>query len=121
MALYEENMFEDLAYDEAEGAADAYDEFDEFDEGDEFDEADELEAADEFDEGDEFDAADEDEGFDEADELEAAEFDEFGDIDAYLMTSAHFRVSLSMNLAKSAGEPVKMSQPRSAKRVLMLG
>ena len=32
MALYEENMFEDLAYDEAEGAADAYDEFDEFDE-----------------------------------------------------------------------------------------
>jgi len=83
MALYEENMFEDLAYDEAEGAADAYDEFDEFDEGDEFDEADELEAADEFDEGDEFDAADEDEGFDEADELEAAEFDEFGDVDAY--------------------------------------
>jgi hypothetical protein len=83
MALYEENMFEDLAYDEAEGAADAYDEFDEFDEGDEFDEADELEAADEFDEADEFDAADEDEGFDEADELEAAEFDESGDIDAY--------------------------------------
>ena len=83
MALYEENMFEDLAYDEAEGAADAYDEFDEFDEGDEFDEADELEAADEFDEAEEFDAADEDEGFDEADELEAAEFDEFGEAEAY--------------------------------------
>src|SRR4029077_20868116 len=37
-----------------------------------------------------------------------------------LMTSAHFRVSFSMNLAKSAGEPAKMSQPRSAKRFFML-
>ena len=65
MALYEENMFEDLAYDEAEGAADAYDEFDEFDEGDEFDEADELEAADEFDEAEEFDEFGEAEAYDE--------------------------------------------------------
>src|SRR5215471_18286402 len=36
-----------------------------------------------------------------------------------LMTSAHFRVSSSMNLAKSAGEPANMSQPRSAKRAFM--
>src|SRR5262245_51368208 len=36
-----------------------------------------------------------------------------------LMTSAHFRVSSSMNLAKSVGEPANMSQPRSAKRAFM--
>jgi hypothetical protein len=53
MALGEEDMFEDLAYDEAEGVADpfgdafdAYDEYDEMDEMDEYDEYDELEAAD---------------------------------------------------------------------------
>ncbi len=79
MALYEENLYEDLA-DEAEGAADAfddgfeeYDEFDEADEADEFDEADELEASD-------VDAFDE---FDEGDaEMEAADLGD-EDIDAY--------------------------------------
>jgi hypothetical protein len=75
MALYEEDMMEDLANEEAEGAADAYDEgfdefdeFDEFEEGEEFDEGDEF---DEFDEGDEFEAMD---AYDEGDE-----FDEFGE------------------------------------------
>src|ERR1700704_4152110 len=49
------------------------------------------------------------------------DFDQSAVTPVNLMTSAHFRVSFSMNLAKSAGEPAKMSQPRSAKRVLMLG
>ena len=79
MALYEENLYEDLA-DEAEGAADAFD--DGFEEYDEFDEADE---ADEFDEADELEAADAD-GFDEFDEgdaeMEAADLGD-EDIDAY--------------------------------------
>jgi hypothetical protein len=80
MALYEENLYEDLA-DEAEGAADAfddgfeeYDEFDEADEADEFDEADELEASG-LDAGDEFDEGD-------AAEMEAADLGD-EDIDAY--------------------------------------
>src|ERR1700704_2856789 len=82
MALYEENLYEDLA-DEAEGAADAFD--DGFEEYDEFDEADE---ADEFDEGDELEAADVDaiDEFDEegdaAEEMEAADLGD-EDIDAY--------------------------------------
>src|SRR5712672_154411 len=96
MALYEENLYEDLA-DEAEGAADAfddgfdeYDEFDEGDEADEFDEADELEAAedgfDEFDEGDaEIEAAD----FGDED-IDAYEDDSFeGDEDAFETAMAH--------------------------------
>jgi len=96
MALYEENLYEDLA-DEAEGAADAfddgfeeYDEFDEGDEADEFDEADELEAAedgfDEFDEGDaEMEAAD----FGDED-IDAYEDDSFeGDEDAFETAMAH--------------------------------
>ncbi len=82
MANYGEDMFEDLAYEEAEGAAEAFDEFDEFDafdemdEFDEFDEFDELEAADEFDEYDEMDEFDE---FDEYDAMD--EFDEFDDFE----------------------------------------
>src|SRR5882762_1093055 len=82
MALYEENLYEDLA-DEAEGAADAFD--DGFEEYDEYDEADEADEADEFDEADELEAADAD-GFDEFDEgdaeMEAADFGD-EDIDAY--------------------------------------
>ena len=97
MALYEENLYEDLA-DEAEGAADAfddgfeeYDEFDEADEGDEFDEADELEASDvdafdEFDEGDaEMEAADLGD-----EDIDAYEDDSFeGDEDAFETGMAH--------------------------------
>src|SRR3982074_2582640 len=97
MALYEENLYEDLA-DEAEGAADAfddgfeeYDEFDEGDEADEFDEADELEAADadgfdEFDEGDaEMEAADLGD-----EDIDAYEDDSFeGDEDAFETAMAH--------------------------------
>ena len=68
MALYEEDMMEDLAYDEAEGPAEAYDEgFDEFDEGDEEDEYEEGEEFDEVDEGDELEAM---EAYDEGDELD---------------------------------------------------
>lgn len=73
MALYEEDMFDDLAYDEAEGAADAFgdgfDEYDEFDDSfDEFDEYDEFDAMDSYDEYDEFDAYDEADEFDEFEE-----------------------------------------------------
>jgi hypothetical protein len=98
MALYEENLYEDLA-DEAEGAADAfddgfeeYDEFDEGDEADEFDEADELEAGDvdafdEFDEGDaEMEAADlGDEDIDAYEDVDSLE----GDEDAFETAMAH--------------------------------
>ncbi|TIT61104.1 MAG: hypothetical protein E5W63_12420, partial [Mesorhizobium sp.] len=56
---YDESMFDDLAFDEAEGPADSYDEFDEMDEGDGF------EGADEGDEGDDFDEGDDD-GWDQA-------------------------------------------------------
>jgi hypothetical protein len=75
MSLDEEDLFDDLAFDEAEGAADA---FDEFDEGDEFDEMDE---ADEFDEMDSMDEADEFDEFDEADEVDA--YDEMDDFDGF--------------------------------------
>ena len=69
MALYEEDMFDDLAYDEAEGAADAFgDEFDEFDEFAEADEFDEFDEFDEYDEFDEFDEADEFGGFEDEEE-----------------------------------------------------
>jgi hypothetical protein len=95
MSALEEDLFEDLAYEEAEGMAEMedeleMDEFDEFDEGyeDEFDvEAfadedaldfdgmeDEFEAAGEY--FDEFDAYDEFEGFDEFDEAAFDEADE---------------------------------------------
>src|SRR3981081_447479 len=78
MALYEENLYEDLA-DEAEGAADAFDdgfeEYDEFDEADEADEFEELEAAD-------VDAIDEFDEGDAAEEMEAADLGD-EDIDAY--------------------------------------
>jgi len=78
MALYEENLYEDLA-DEAEGAADAVDEVDEYDEYDEADEVDEMEAADEMDALDEGDEMDE---LDEVDEMEAGDLGD-EDIDAY--------------------------------------
>ena len=81
MSLNEEDLFDDLAFEEAEGAAESYeatdelDEFDEFDEADEFDAADEMEAhgeAEEFDEFDAFDELDETEeedGFEEGEEI----------------------------------------------------
>ena len=75
MDRYEESMFDDLAFDEAEDSFDEYDEADSYDEGDDgFDEADD--GFDEADEGDEyddtpvsFDAYDEgDDGFDEGED-----------------------------------------------------
>jgi hypothetical protein len=95
MALYEENMFEDLA-DEAEGPAafdefDEMDEFDELDEGDEMDEGDEFEAVDEFDEGEEMDEGDELEAYDEfeeGDEMEALDEGEEDD-DAFEAAMAY--------------------------------
>lgn len=81
MALYEENMFDDLA-DEAEGAAEAYDEFDEMgeaDEVDEADEADELEEGEGAEEFDEVDGAEEMEAVDEYDEGDG--FDEYDEVD----------------------------------------
>jgi len=79
MDRYEESMFDDLAFDEADDSFDEYDEADSYDEGDDgFDEADDgFDAADEGDPGDEydetpvasFDAYDEgDDGFDEGED-----------------------------------------------------
>lgn len=78
--LNEEDMFDDLAYDQAEGAAEAYDEFEETDEFDEADEADEF---DEADEGEEYagfeESEEEDDAFDTvvANALAAEDADEF--------------------------------------------
>lgn len=77
--MYEEELFEDLGYDEAEGAADLFDEMDEFDELEEMDELDEFDEFDELDEADEmdeFDVMDEVDEFDEVDELDEFEGDE---------------------------------------------
>ncbi|WP_299822738.1 hypothetical protein [uncultured Jannaschia sp.] len=86
MALYEDDMFDDFAYDEAEGASDAFgDEFDEddfdefddeFDEFDEFDEYDELDAMSAYDEFDDDDDAFDDDGDEFDDEFDDDEFDE---------------------------------------------
>ena len=78
--LNEEDMFDDLAYDQAEGAAEAYDEFEE---ADEFDEADEADEFDEADEGEEYagfeESEEEDDAFDTvvANALAAEDADEF--------------------------------------------
>ncbi len=71
MDRYEEDMFDELGFDEAEGAADSYDDMDEGDEADEMDEGDE---ADYMDEGDEADDMDESNHYDEMDEVD--EYDE---------------------------------------------
>jgi hypothetical protein len=91
MDRYEESMSDDLAFDEAEGAADTYDEFDEMEQGEGFDEEadegeeadesdelemssfDEMEAGDDYDEGDGFDEGDE---FDESDESDEEAWDQ---------------------------------------------
>ena len=65
MDRYDEEMFDELGFDEAEGAADSYDEMDGIDEADGMDEADE---ADEMDEGDSYDEMDEADEYDEMDE-----------------------------------------------------
>jgi len=54
MSAYEEDLYDDLAYEDIEGAADLYDEFDEFDEFDAYDEDDEFDDFDLYDEDDEF-------------------------------------------------------------------
>jgi hypothetical protein len=71
MDAYDEAMFDDLGFDEAEGAADTYDEYDEMDEADAYDEGDEGDAYDEGDEGDEFSGFDEMDAGDEMDEYDA--------------------------------------------------
>ena len=80
MDRYEESMFDDLAFDEAEGASDSYDEHDEADEADGYDAADEGDEYDEADEGDEYEATSFDEG-DEGDEFDGA--DEYDEGDSY--------------------------------------
>jgi hypothetical protein len=70
MEGYEEEMFDDLAIDEAEGASDRGEEMDELDEldgGDELYEVDELDAGDSW---DEIDEADEQDQYDETDEID---------------------------------------------------
>ncbi len=79
MALYEEDMIDDLA-DEAEGPAQAYDEgFDEWDEADEVDEVDEVDELDEVDEIDEGDEWDEGDDVDDIDALEDTDVWDEGD------------------------------------------
>jgi hypothetical protein len=74
MALYEEDVFEDLAYEEAEGAAEAYDEFEE---GEGFEEFEEFEEGEEgFDEFEEDAFLEGEEGFEEFEEFEGEEFAE---------------------------------------------
>jgi hypothetical protein len=78
MSAYEEDLYDDLAYEDIEGAADLYDEYDEFEE-DEFDEfEDEFDDFEAFDDFDAYDEMDEFDGYDEYDEL-----DEFDDFDLY--------------------------------------
>lgn len=79
--MYETELFDDLEYDEAEGAAEYFGEFDEADEMDELDEFDETDELDEFDEMDELDEYDDYDEFDETDELD--EFDEMDELDEY--------------------------------------
>ncbi len=84
--MYEEDLFDDLAYEEAEGAADFYDEFDEFDELDEYDEFDEYDELDEFDDFDDYDEFDEYDELDEYDDFD--EYDEFDDFEDDAMDDA---------------------------------
>jgi hypothetical protein len=82
MSAFEQELYEDLAYEEAEGMSDLYDEDLEMDEMDDYDED---ESDDEFDDEDEFEesAFYEDE-FDEFDEVnEYDEFDEFDEDDEF--------------------------------------
>lgn len=78
MALYEEDVFEDLAYEEAEGEAEAYEEFDEFEGMEGFEEFEESEAGEEFEE-DGFEAMEGD-GFEEFEGTEEGE--EYGEMEA---------------------------------------
>ncbi len=81
MDRYEEDMFDELGFDEAEGAADSYDEMDEGDDADEMDEADEYDEMDESDhyeetdEFDEYDEMDESDHYDESDEEDEEAWD----------------------------------------------
>jgi hypothetical protein len=68
MDRYEEDTFDELGFDEAEGSADGYDEMDGADEADEMDEADGYDEMDEIDSADEYDEMDEADEFDVMDE-----------------------------------------------------
>ena len=72
MDRYDEDMSDELGFDEAEGAADSYDDFDGADEADEMDEGDEMDEAD---------------GYDEMDSLD--EYDEMDEADGYAITIVH--------------------------------
>lgn len=88
MDRYEDAMFGDLAYDEAEGPAQRWDEYDEGDEMDAVDEMDEGDEADEYDEGDEGDEMDAGDEFDEGDEGDEFDEGDEGDDDALDETMA---------------------------------
>ncbi len=100
MSAFEQELYEDLAYEEAEGMSDLYDEdlemdeMDEYDEDEfdeEFDDEDEFEESayfdDEFEEFDEFDEVDEYDEFDEGDEFEDEEEDAMDNVMAYALDS----------------------------------
>src|SRR5512144_280536 len=78
MALHEEDVFEDLASEEAEGEADAYEEFEEFEGMEGFEEFEQAEAGEEFEE-DGFEAM-EQEGFEEFEGMEEGE--DYGEMEA---------------------------------------
>lgn len=78
MALHEEDVFEDLAYEEAEGEADAYEESEEFEGMEGFEEFEQAEAGEELEEdGSE---AMEQEGFEEFESMEEGE--DYGEMEA---------------------------------------
>jgi hypothetical protein len=78
MSAFEQDLYEDLAYDEAEGAADLYDE-DGFDGMDALD-ADAGDDADDWDAGDDFDGA---MAFDDADDFDGDGFEAYAEADDY--------------------------------------
>jgi hypothetical protein len=95
MALQAEDMYEELGFDEAEGAAESFEEMeaaDEFEEMDAADEFEEMDAADEFEEDsfeamEEFEEFDEGEGFEEFEEVASFEDDALEEGMAYALAA----------------------------------
>ena len=123
MSALEEELYEDLAYEEAEGMSDFYDEDLEMDEmdyydEDEFDEdeddEDEYETSDYFDdEFDDFDEVDEYDDFDEYDEFEDEEEDAMDSIMAFALDSEdtdEFFKKLFRGVKKFAKKAVRVAR-----------
>src|SRR5258708_801471 len=92
MDLQAEDMYEELGFDEAEGAAESFEEEDGFEEMDAADEFEEMDAADEFEEDsleamDEFEEFEEGEGFEEFEEADSFEEDALEEGMAYALAA----------------------------------